>query len=408
MRAGAVFGVIVWLAAFHAGAQTFFRSDIALSTGPNVVAIAVADLNEDGLPEIVTADRGRLFDPHDERPANDQLSFFVAAEPLEYVPQPQLRVGFAPYAIRVVNVDALRAPDIVAVSFMASRDRDMTLFRNLGENLFEPLAFSVPDDDVRYARMLDGAGEPVYTMPGLTAVEVYDFDDDGYRDAVATAWSSDVLVYFPGHIDEYFSKPRMIPLPGAPRGLVRADFNRDGHQDLAVALYATGEICILQGDGEGGFTPATTFDSRGDLPALLATGDFDADGVVDLLVAHVHGDDSLVVFRGTEEGEFPVSQELLFGEDRAAIEFEVRGMAVADFDGNGRPDIAVAGFESREVVVLMNEQGRGFPLEFRREFYRFKEGRPRAVTAADLTGNGKLDLAVSLWETDRIEFLLQR
>lgn len=400
--------IAICLASVAAGAQTFFRSDSTLATGPSVVAIAIADLNDDGLPEIVTADRGRLSDPHDERPANDQLSYFVATEPLKYAPQPQLRVGFAPYALQIVNVDALRAPDIVAVSFMASRNRDLTLLRNLGENLFEPIEFSVPDDDVSYARMLDGAGEPVYTTPGLTAVEVFDFDNDGYRDAVATAWSSDALVYFPGHIEEYFSAPRMIALPGAPRDVVRGDFNRDGHQDLAVALYAAGEIAILHGDSKGEFTIGTRFESRGGLPAMIETADFDGDGITDLLVGHVHGDDSLVVFRGTGEGEFTVSQEILLGENRDAVEFGIRGVAVADIDGNGRPDIAVTGFESQELVVLMNQRTTGFPLKFEKERYRFKSGRPRAVTAADLNGNGKLDLAVSVWESERLEFFLQR
>lgn len=395
-------------ASLFSNAETFYRSDSALSTGPNVVAIAVADLNDDGLPDIITADRGRLSDPHDERPANDQLSFFVASGPLKYIAQPQLRAGFAPYALKIVNVDALRAPDIVAVSFMAARDRDLTLFRNLGESLFEPVGFSVPDDDVSYARMVDGAGEPVFTTPGLTALEVYDFDQDGYRDAVATAWSSDVLVYFPGHIEKYFDTPRMIELDGAPRDIARADFNQDGRQDLAVALYARGKIAILEGDGTGNFTQATEFYSRGELPAVLRTADFDADGVPDLLVGHGHGDDSLVIFRGTGDGQFSLSQEIMLADDRTSIDVGIRDVAVGDFDGNGRTDIAATGFETGELIVLMNRAGSAFPLDFARERYRLPNGRPHAVAAADLNQDGKTDLVVSTWGADRLEFFIQR
>lgn len=400
--------LVACFCAVSAYSDTFRRSDTTLPTGPDVVAIAVADLNEDGLPEIVTADRGRLSDPNDERPANDQLSFFVATGPLKYVAQPQLRVGFAPYALKIVNVDALRAPDIVAVSFMASRDRDLTLFRNLGQNLFEPVGFSVPDDDISYDRMNDGAGEPVFTTPGLTALEVYDFDQDGYRDAIATGWSSDVLVYFPGHIEKYFAAPRIIPMPGAPRDLVRGDFNGDGHQDLAVALYAEGKIAIVTGDGKGNFTEASRFESRGALPAILRAADFDGDGVTDLIVGHVHGDDSLVIFRGGGNGQFPVSQEIMFGKDREAVEVGIRDVAVADFDRNGRPDIALTGFKSGELIVLMNQSAKAFPLNFSKETYQFRNGSPRAVSAADLNGDDKLDLVVSTWESDRLEFFVQR
>lgn len=400
--------LLLALASGLSGADTFERSNTSIRVGPKVSAIAAADLNGDGLPELITADTGRLSDLNEERPANDQLSFFVATGPLEYEAQPQLRTGFGPYAIAVANVDALEAPDLIVVNFHASRNRDLTLLRNLGGGLFEPLNFTVSDDETHYSRMRDGDGQAVFSKPGLTALRVFDFDGDGYRDALATGWSSDVLVYFRGHIDDYFSAPILIDLEGGPRDLGLADFDQDGEMDVAVALYSAGEIAILRGLGDGKFELASRFPSRAALPGVLKTADMDGDGAADLIVGHVHAEDSVAIFAGGAGLSFPVSQEIVLGEVRGAIEFEIRDVLAEDFNRDGRIDLAVAGHKARQVVVLIQQPSEGFPLKFKRETYRFKKGRPRKLVASDFNGDGKLDIAVALWETDRIEFLLGR
>ena len=169
-----------------------------LKVGPFPNSIVSGDLNEDGYPEILTADRGRLADQREQRPAEANLSFQVGGPDFSFTPQPQMRTGFGPYRIMIVNIDALRAPDILTVNFMATRNRDLTLLRNLGENLFEPIHFSVPEGRLKYTKKRDADGVPLYPIPGLTAFDVADLNSDGYRDVVATAWSSDALITFPG------------------------------------------------------------------------------------------------------------------------------------------------------------------------------------------------------------------
>ncbi|MEX2015164.1 MAG: VCBS repeat-containing protein, partial [Candidatus Hydrogenedentales bacterium] len=209
----------------NANADVFARHGKVFKVGANVTAIVAADFDEDGLLEIVTADRGRLFDPREQRPGNDQLSYLAAEAPLQYVRKAQLTAGFGPYAIAVENIDALRAPDLIVANFLDTRNRDLTLLRYVGDGIFEPTQFSVPDEGISYARMRDGDDVPLYTTPGLTSVAVRDFDRDGYRDALATGWASDVLVYFPGDRTAYFKPPVLHRVAGGPRDIALGDFN---------------------------------------------------------------------------------------------------------------------------------------------------------------------------------------
>ena len=129
------------------GGETFVKHTKWLKVGPNVTSVAAADLNGDGLPEIITSDRGRLADPREEKPARNQLSYLVAQGNLAYRPKPPLRTGFGPYRAVIANIDALKAPDIVVGNFLATRNRDLTLLRNLGNHIFEPSHFTVDDED---------------------------------------------------------------------------------------------------------------------------------------------------------------------------------------------------------------------------------------------------------------------
>ncbi|HPP45859.1 MAG TPA: hypothetical protein PK446_08710, partial [Methanomassiliicoccaceae archaeon] len=83
-----------------------------IGVGANPSAIVARDLNEDGLPELITADRGVLFDLREERPANDEISVLWAQSPWNYAREvPPLKTGFGPWALSVANVDGLKWPD---------------------------------------------------------------------------------------------------------------------------------------------------------------------------------------------------------------------------------------------------------------------------------------------------------
>jgi hypothetical protein len=404
-------------APWAATADGFHQHKVWFPVGPNPSAIASTDLNGNGIPEIISADAGVLTDPRSERPANNELSVLAATKPLEYEKQVPLITGFGPYCIAIANIDALPALDILVGSFHTverrSESRDLTLFRNIGDLLFEPVEFSVPVERLQYLRNRDADEQPIFTKPGITALAVYDFNGDDYRDVIATGWSSDVLIYFPGHATAYFEEPRFIHAPGGPRDIQTADFNNDGKMDLVTVMYASGEIVLWKGDGQGGFEEADRFLSRGALPHKVRVTDMNADGNLDLVISHCHTYDSVAIYYGAGDFQFELCQEITVGVSRSILEHEIRDILVEDLNGDGRLDIALACFASARVIVVMNtSEDNGLPQTFSKSTYTFesggKTGKPRALCVQDFNGDGLKDLAVALWNANAVALLLGR
>jgi len=190
-----------------------------------------------------------------------------------------------------------------------------------------------------------------------------------------------------------------------------ADFDNDSKLDLVTSMYATGHVALWRGDGTGGFELVDQFPSRGRLPHKVRVGDLDRDQKLDLVVSHCHSDDSLVIFYGIGEFSFPLSQEILLGEDRQWVEHEIRDILLEDLNGDDRLDIAAACFASGQVVALINESEDGQTRQtFRRETYKFEKagGKPRAICAADFNQDRKKDLAVALWNPNSLSLLLAK
>lgn len=378
-----------------------------INVGANPSAIVARDLNEDGLPDLVTADRGVLFDLREERPANDEISVLWAQSPWNYFREvPPLKTGFGPWALSVANVDGLKWPDLIVANFHDARFRHLSVFLNRRpENLFVPKVFKIDLPDMTYQRHRDGDGQPLFASPGLTAVTVQDYDRNGLRDLAAAAWSVDALVLMPGHREEIFAAPRLLPAPGGPRDLQAADMDGDGNLDLVVVYYVTAEFSVWRGDGKGGFTEGCRVPTRGILPTAIRVADFNADGLPDVAVSHCHATDNIVVFLGNQAQPFSLSLDITLGKDRKILEKEIRDTVVADFNGDGKPDIAAACFTSKEIALLHNRTTSPENVQFSISWIPVEKGHPRALCAGDLDGDGDIDLAAAVWSPDGVNLM---
>jgi hypothetical protein len=140
-----------------------------------------------------------------------------------------------------------------------------------------------------------------------------------------------------------------FPVGTKPSSVAVADFNGDGKQDLAVANEGSNNVTVLLGDGTGRFKaePVSSF-KAGSGPFSMAVADFNGDGKPDLAIAN-RKSNNVTVLLGDGKGGFTQAPGSPFpvGTEPSSVE-------VADFNGDGKPDLAVADHKSNNVTVLLN------------------------------------------------------
>lgn len=165
---------------------------------------------------------------------------------------------------------------------------------------------------------------------------VADLDGDGDLDLVVSE-DTDAVRVFRGDGAGGFDDGTPYSAVPEPLGTVVADVDRDGHPDVAVADGSgasgggggTGEVAILRGDGHGGLvvTQRIPFDTE---TAGLVAADFDGDGAPDLAVAGDCCGDALPVLGNDGTGGYTVAIVLPMG---------AQDVSVGDYDSEGRPDL---------------------------------------------------------------------
>jgi hypothetical protein len=87
-----------------------------------------------------------------------------------------------------------------------------------------------------------------------------------------------------------------------PLSVAVGDFNGDGVPDLVVANRAYNNVSVLLGNGDGTFRAAASY-AVGSGPVSVAVGDFNGDGKLDLAVAN-EGSGDVSVLLGNGDGTF--------------------------------------------------------------------------------------------------------
>ena len=136
-----------------------------------------------------------------------------------------------------------------------------------------------------------------------------------------------------------------------PRSIAVGDFNGDGKPDLAVANYTSGTVGILLNKGNGTFATATTYGTGGSDPRGILSGDFNSDGKANLAVTN-NGSDDVGILLGSGNGMFSAATTFSTGSGS-----EPFGLAVGDFNGDGKPDLAVTDSKTDAVGILLNSYG---------------------------------------------------
>jgi len=223
--------------------------------------------------------------------------------------------------------------------------------------------------------------------PTISAVG--DFDRDGDIDIAATTDNPDRVSILRNNGDGTFQPGTAWGFNtgsgSGPQDIAAMDWDADGDLDLIVVLQDINTLRVYLNNGSGSFAASTSV-NVGNGAQGLAAADIDGDGDIDFsLVNRIDGPNgtaTIVVNNGSSFSTFTLAG----GED-------LRTSTLGDFTGDGKPDLAFAIHDQRQVRVYRNNGSGGFNTPV--DLFQGNQVRPEGVLATDIDGDGDVDLLVS-------------
>jgi hypothetical protein len=295
-----------------------------------------------------------------------------------------LPTGVDPQAVAVGDFNGDHAADLAVANqgFSDGTGSGMSIVRGKGDGTFQTVG------------TLSVGGGPL-------AVAVGDFDGNGSLDLAVTYTSdggaSGAVAIFLGNGDGTFRPPTSFPVGADPRAVAVGDFNGDARLDVATANTADGTVSVLWGNGDGTLQAALTF-PVGPNPVGLAVADLAGNGRLALVTGN-EGDaqgsgGGVSILLGNGDGTFQAA--VSYGLGHAGPRPAARGVAVADFNADGVPDLVTANDSDKGgTVSLLLGNGDGtfrravtFPVDLT------PFSNPLSLVAGDFTGDGRADVVV--------------
>ncbi len=227
------------------------------------------------------------------------------------------------------------------------------------------------------------------------SVSIGDIDGDGKPDmAVTNYFSSNVSIFrntsTPGNLS--FVKTDFAA--GAnPFHVIIADINNDGKPDLTVTNETANTISVLRNTGIAGvisFAALTTY-ATGLNPRIASVADLDGDGKADIAVTNMNSNTVSVLLNTTVAGAtsltFAAKTDFTVGNAPWAV-------STGDLDGDGKLDMAVANSTSNNMSVMLNTSTAG-NISFGPKTDFPSVNAPAGIAIGDIDGDGKPDVAVS-------------
>ena len=220
-------------------------------------------------------------------------------------------------------------------------------------------AFGMHHSSVWRVLTNDGAGNlsvtASYGLATVDAVETGDFNGDGWVDVVGTNLNGNRSVFFFNDGTGNFVEQQNVSTGGEYPSFMRSgDFDGDGDLDVVVAHQTSHNLVMLDNDGTGTFSVGQSY-PLGDVSQFSAV-DWNRDGVMDMVATgNQDGNSTIHVFSPstseTETFEMPAS------DFTSASELYTHAVAVGDYDGDGRLEVAVSGGNGDDQKLNFYEAG---------------------------------------------------
>ncbi len=389
--------VSVLLNTTEPGATTpSFAPPVSFAVGEGPVSIAVADLNGDGRPDLVVADQGAF--------ETDVSVLMNTAEPGATTPSFAPRQVFleeeAPRAVAVADINGDGRPDLITIPW-AKPEGMVSVLLNTTVPGASDVSFSAPESF---------AAAPA---DNPTSVAVADINGDGRPDLVVgnanfETGGTTVAVLLnttePGAATPSFAPQRTFAVGQEPAHVEAVDLNGDGRPDL-VAFNGSENLSVLLNTTAPGattpsFAPQEEFDSGG-ARGQPAVADLNGDGRPDLI-----GSDPSAILLNTTPAPTAAAPSFA-AQHESAVGEKPWSVTSADLNGDGRPDVVTADHGANAVSVLLDATEPGAPTPDFTPRQDFPAGaKPDSVALADLNGDGRPDLVVGNEGAGKVSVLL--
>jgi hypothetical protein len=215
------------------------------------------------------------------------------------------------------------------------------------------------------------------------SVAVGDMNNDHQMDIIVANYGTNMIGIFLSTGDGTFADQQTF-LTGSesrPYSIVVNDFNNDNYLDIAVANYATNNIAIFLGNGNGTFIDPTFFSLGSSRPLFISTGDFNKDNRTDIVVAN-YGTDNIGILFGYGNDSIPSS------------------LAVGDFNKDNQLDIAVANYGTNNVGIFLGYRNGTFTSP--KTYTTLPKSNPSSIAVADFNNDNQLDIVVANYGTGNV------
>jgi hypothetical protein len=387
------------------------KTDFTVGTTPR--AVRTADLNADGIPDLVTVNGG-----------TSNVSVLLGTGGGAFGPKTDFATAATPYGLAIGDLNADGMPDLVVTSLGADV---VSVLLGTGTGSFGAKTDFATGTDPRTVEIADlnanGKPDLVTANTGTNNVSVLlgtgtgsfgaktdfatglfpfsvavgDLNGDGRLDlAVGNENSASVSVLL-GTGTGSFGAHTDFTTGTTPHSVAIGDLNADAKADLAVANQGSSTLSILLGTGTGSFGAKTDF-TTGSSPYALALGDVDGDGDLDVAVAN-QGAATASMLLGAGDGSFGPKTDFTTGAGPQWV-------TLGDLDRDGRPDLMTANANVASVSVLLNTYPYPpTPVTFAR-FDAPSGNDPRAIVTGDVNRDGLLDVVVANYSENKISVLL--
>jgi hypothetical protein len=385
-----------------------FAAPVSYPVGPGSAWLAVGDLNQDGRPDVAVSNsqdqdgnavtvylnsgNGTLVSPHSLPAPAAADSQGIAIADWNGDGKADVAVALMVYGqVKVFwgnGTGNFPSSTVVGMGGISPRDLAAADFNGDGH-------LDLVVTDVDGARVVYGTGTGFTVGPyidnfiqgGCDHVVAGDFNNDGHPDFVTTGRS---LTLFLGDGIGVNWVRRFTAVGENPVGVAAADFDGDSKLDVAAAVYLGGAVSVYYGDGAANF-PARQDWGVGLAPNHLAIGDVNGDGKPDIVAPSSQLDqaDFQVVLNGG-------SRRFLARQD-FDVTGDAEGFAVADFDHDGNRDVIVAVYQSNNDNVKMIRGNSDGTMRDPVLVESFGNNLPTNVIAADFNADGWMDAAASIF-----------